>query len=345
MHSKEYAILKNRTVHTGFAIAIAWPATFCKQPGSWYDPLMLLLGISKNHYYRVGHAALILVDQENRKCHYYDFGRYHAPFQYGRVRSSETDHELQMKTIPLISENGQVIENFSEILGELQMNKASHGEGELHASYSRIHFQQAFMKAEEMQYSGAIPYGPFRLNGSNCSRFVNTVVRTGKPGWKYEFRLKFLNVLTPTPMDNVNALNNKEVIPDRSESAPFFPFQKPGRKVLETTLPAPERNASIPEDAQWLSGEGAGSWFVINQGKSQLEITRYAPNGVVECKGLYENLTRTDMPDSSYRISHPSNCKLISLSNGDILMKFERVLPKKIAFEDRIWKGRNAIPW
>ncbi len=74
--------------HTGFAIAIAWPSTFCKQPGSWYDPLTLWLGVNYNHYYRVGHAAVVLIDPDKNKCHYFDFGRYHAPFQYGRVRNA-----------------------------------------------------------------------------------------------------------------------------------------------------------------------------------------------------------------------------------------------------------------
>jgi hypothetical protein len=33
--------------YTGFAIALAWPATWCKQSGAWYDPLTSFLGFSK----------------------------------------------------------------------------------------------------------------------------------------------------------------------------------------------------------------------------------------------------------------------------------------------------------
>lgn len=77
----------------GFAIAIAWPETFCKQAGSWYDPLFALIGISHNHYYRVGHAAVVLVNGYNGSLYYYDFGRYHSPLGHGRVRSESIEDE------------------------------------------------------------------------------------------------------------------------------------------------------------------------------------------------------------------------------------------------------------
>jgi len=53
---------------TGFAIALAWPETNCKNAGSWYDELMELLGISKNHHYKVGHAALILISKDTNNA-------------------------------------------------------------------------------------------------------------------------------------------------------------------------------------------------------------------------------------------------------------------------------------
>ena len=118
--------MANRKKHTGIAIALAWPQTFCKQPGSWYDPLTLRLGFNINHYYRVGHAAVVLIDIEHQKCHYFDFGRYHTPFQNGRVRSAETDPELEMKTTPVISNNNKSIVNFRELVFELCQNKACH---------------------------------------------------------------------------------------------------------------------------------------------------------------------------------------------------------------------------
>jgi len=38
---------------TGFAIALAFPDTYCKQAGAWYDNLLNWLGIANNNYYKV----------------------------------------------------------------------------------------------------------------------------------------------------------------------------------------------------------------------------------------------------------------------------------------------------
>ncbi len=195
--------------NTGFAIALAWPATYCKQPGAWYDPLMDWMGFSRNNYYKVGHAAVVLVDSENLSCHYFDFGRYHAPFNHGRVRSAETDHDLAIKTRPVLSEDGSTIENLSEILNELQTNRSCHGDGNLYASWCRIDFQSALNKANQMQDISPIPYGPFRRGSNNCSRFSSAVIRAGRPGWLYSFRMKYPVLLTPTPMNVVNSLHRQ----------------------------------------------------------------------------------------------------------------------------------------
>lgn len=313
--------------YTGFAIALAWPQTFCKQPGSWYDPLALRLGLNKNHYYRVGHAAVVLIDAEKGTCHYFDFGRYHAPFQHGRVRSAETDHELSMKTIPVLSRDKSHIVNFPEILSEPQQNNACHGEGPIFASYAAINFQAAFAKATSMQHSSPIPYGPFLISGSNCSRFVNAVIRAGKPHLKFGFRLKYRMWFTPTPMNNVNALYHRNSLPVQTNNIPISPVRKLDSISLNSTLMPPSRHKNIPANAQWLGGEGAGSWFVFETQHSQLSVTRYSPEGTVECTGLFRSQKNEDIsPDNSYRITHPSNCKIVSLVNRNGELRFERKL-------------------
>ena len=168
---------------------------------------------------------MVLVASKNRSCNYFDFGRYHAPFQYGRVRSFETDHDLNIKTTPVISSDGKLIENFEEILSELQNNPACHGEGELYASYSQINFQFALNKANKMQSLSPIPYGPFKYKGSNCSRFVNTVLLAGNPGFKHSIKLRYFVPLTPTPLNNVNALLHKTSLPKSKNEEPFSPVK------------------------------------------------------------------------------------------------------------------------
>jgi hypothetical protein len=320
--------MANRNKHTGIAIALAWPQTYCKQPGAWYDPITLLLGINKNNYYKVGHAALVLVDNKNKKAHYFDFGRYHAPYKHGRVRSAETDHDLEMKTIPQLSENGKELENYKDLLNELQSNPACHGEGKLYASYCPVNFEAAFSKAKQMQENSPISYGPFRINGSNCSRFVNAGIRAGKPAFRYWFGLSFWMPLTPTPISNVNALDNLLVLPKLLKEEAFCPLRKLDKQLLVATLPAPERLPHIPEKAQWLSGEGAGSWFVFEIENTLLKVIRYSPQGVIECTGLFENRDAIQLVQehTTFSVSYPSNCKTVSLKISGAEIRFQRAV-------------------
>lgn len=316
---------KKQEQHTGFAIALAWPATLCKQPNSWYDMPLRWLGINKNWFYKAGHAALVLIDDKGMKCHYYDFGRYHSPFNFGRVRSAVTDHDLAVRTIPRISNDGNSIENFREILEELQQNKACHGDGTLYASYCRIDFQLSWAKALELQNASPLPYGPFVKNGSNCSRFVNTAILAGKPFWDQAFRLKYFVPLTPTTLNNVNSLKHKTVIQAIVKAGPIDFSKKLTEDKLKTTLSAPVRNPSIPEDAQWLSGEGAGSWFHIESKGSFFNIFRFSPEGNMECRGLFSirNEQYLDM-DSDYSITYLSHCNQVRIIQNDKIIELAR---------------------
>lgn len=313
---------KNR--RTGFAIAIAWPELYCKQSGGWYEPITQLFGINRNNYYRAGHAALVLIDISNKRCHYFDFGRYHSPFDHGRVRGALTDHELEMKTVPVISKDGNSIDNYEDILNELQLNPACHGEGNIHAAYCLIDFQAAYDKAIQMQNAHHWPYGPFRYKGSNCSRFVNTTILAGKPDFWQKIRLQWFVPLTPTPLNNVNALNNKVILPKLLKTQPFVPLRKLSKEQIKSTLPQPERNPNIPESAQWLSGEGAGSWFYFENHNSTVKVIRYSPDGTIECSRLYENRSLINFESAdSFKITYPSNCNMVSIvyAGKQVLLK------------------------
>lgn len=311
--------------HTGFSIALAWPQTYCKQPGSWYDPVTRLLGINRNHYYRAGHAALVLVDIQNTICHYFDFGRYHTPFKHGRVRSAETDHDLKMYTVPEISSDKKTIVNFHEILNELQNNPACHGEGTLYASYIGINFEASMNRALGLQNESPIPYGPFVRGGSNCSRFVNTAILSGKPDRYSRLRLMYFQPFTPTPLNNVNALSNLRKVPVSRNTAPFTPIRPLKRTELESTLPPPARHHAIPEHAQWLSGEGAGSWFSLEIEGVFLNLTRYSPQGMVECRGYFEGpIEELGKANVKPILGYLSHCRELTLRINGEKIKFKR---------------------
>ena len=177
-----------------------------------------------------------------------------------------------------------------------------------------------------MQKAGPIPYGPFRYQGSNCSRFVNKIILAGKPKWNHKIQLRYFIPFTPTPQNNVNSLNYKLVVKALLNGVDFQPVANLNKKQLKTTLIKPERNPSIPSHAQWLSGEGAGSWFAFNFRDNSLIATRYSPEGVIECSGLYKNITPGSVsPDHKYTITYPSNCNVISLQNSIKEFQFDRV--------------------
>lgn len=318
---------------TGFAIAIAWPETYCKQPGSWYDGITRVLGANRYNYYKAGHAALVLVDAENLKCHYFDFGRYHAPFQHGRVRNADTDFDLAMNTVPEIPSDRSALLNFQDILSELQNNPACHGDGTLYASYCQVDFKTAITRAQTMSEAGPIAYGPFRYGGSNCSRFVNTVILAGKPAPRYSIKLKYLVPLTPTPLNNVDSLDHKKILPKMDGLPVSCPARRLNRQQQLSTLPEPARHPSIPAYARWLSGEGAGSWFSISYEGDYIRAIRYSPKGEPECSALFSadnEQLRHDLHD--YEITYPSNCREIVIAANGKKHYLRRSVPESVIY-------------
>ena len=55
-------------LHSGFALVLAWPETKCKQAGAWYDYPLQLMNLNKNGYYKIGHAAIVLIDDHTKNA-------------------------------------------------------------------------------------------------------------------------------------------------------------------------------------------------------------------------------------------------------------------------------------
>jgi len=185
-----------------FIIVLAWPEGMVEGAGAWYDKVL-----STNGQYRVGHSALILVNTVTNQLNYFDFGRYHSPFGFGRTRDLETDPDITLKSKSIISENSIV--NIKEILFEISNLKATHGHGSVYASILKnIDFNKAYEKAKEIQNMGLISYGPVVLSGTNCSRFVATIMLASKPHWITRLRLKLPFCLFPSPKRNISIANS-----------------------------------------------------------------------------------------------------------------------------------------
>jgi hypothetical protein len=94
---------------------------------------------------------------------------------------------------------------------------------------------------------------------------------------------------------------------------------------LPKTLPEPERPPHLPSTAKWLSGEGAGSWFVIwkvEYGR-EYEITRYSPSGNIECIGFFKPDGEINLIQD-YSITYPSNCIKVTLVQGNEKIRFRK---------------------
>ncbi len=93
---------------------------------------------------------------------------------------------------------------------------------------------------------------------------------------------------------------------------------------LPKILPAPERPVHLPSDAKWLSGEGAGSWFVIEpeRGLNEYTISRYSPEGSLECEGLFV-AAREMISHLNYEITYPAHCSVVTVIQEEEVIRFE----------------------
>ena len=187
----------------GAILMLAWPDTPAIQVGSWYEPLMKWFGFNKNGYYKAGHSALVLVEPDTGRLHYFDFGRYHTPAKYGRVRNSFTDPDLTIKEVAEINLKAEII-NVNKLLLALSKYESFHGKGNMYASINyNIDFDKAYRFAKKQQEKDAIPYGPFAYKGTNCSRFTSRVFRVGSRAFYKKAQTILSLSLTQTPLGNV----------------------------------------------------------------------------------------------------------------------------------------------
>lgn len=192
-------------------IMLAWPDTPAIQVGSWYEPVTKLLGFNKNGYYVAGHSALVLVDPDTGALHYFDFGRYHTPAGFGRIRNADSDPDLMVSEKAEYGEYGE-IDNEEHLLLALSKYKSFHGHGNMFASIAYgVDFKKAFAFAKNQQNKDAILYGPFAYKGTNCSRFTSRVYRSGVYNWYKKAQTVLPISITQTPMGNVLIASIKNI--------------------------------------------------------------------------------------------------------------------------------------
>ena len=83
---------------------------------------------------------------------------------------------------------------------------------------------------------------------------------------------------------------------------------------------APNRPINIPGNAQWIAGQGAGSWFTISEvtPNTIYSISRFSPNGEMEFKANFKLEGQLEFcVDCVYAftyLSHYKQCKILQHS-------------------------------
>jgi hypothetical protein len=356
----------NPATHQDYAIVLAWPDTTARGDHTWCQVLKKM-GVLKNQNFKVGHAAVLLVNRTDGRLHYFDFGRYVTPRGYGRARSVDTDPLLVFNTIADVHPGNLLmpIGNIEDILIELESNKLStHGNGPLYASIStNIDFRLAYNCAMDFVRRGSMVYSAFMPGNSNCSRFVESVLITGlKPGTLQRRKLIVHETIVSSPISNVvNASCNGHVyiVEDqevrmkpmkRSESRAFFVDQTLSnfKQTAAVDLPSDERAGftdeplrpdGVPSDAQWLGGIGEGAWFHIVGSPNGQKLTKFDLGGMPEFeRWLAPNQINWDTPYQIVYDTHALKVTLLQQNNRVIIS-----LQSQINGDSRILDRGNEL--
>lgn len=95
----------------------------------------------------------------------------------------------------------------------------------------------------------------------------------------------------------------------------------------KNTLAKPNIPNNLPSSAQWLAGEGAGSWFVMKMDeKNQFTISRYNPVGKLECNGKFvEYQTANFNFYLPFIFTYLSHCQQVSVLQNNQIYVFKNI--------------------
>jgi hypothetical protein len=98
---------------------------------------------------------------------------------------------------------------------------------------------------------------------------------------------------------------------------------------LTGTITAPELPVSIPSNAQWLLGQGAGTWFsiAVTSNSNQYQIKRFKPVGDLDCDRIFEIEDNGAVFDinKKYEFTHISHCSKCSITQNETIFVFNYI--------------------
>lgn len=97
-------------------------------------------------------------------------------------------------------------------------------------------------------------------------------------------------------------------------------------KVCHKVIPCPTRSTDLPGDIHWLSGEGCGSWFHIEKLEADFIISRFSPEGKLECKGIFNQILGDEIKlNQKYEFTYLSHCAEVNIIQNNINLKFKLI--------------------
>lgn len=316
--------------YTGKIIALAYPDTFVKGSTELICKLLPYVGLGTKHYIKAGHAALLLVDNETGAIRYFDFGRYVTPPGYGRVRSAETDAELEIPFKALFDAEGS-LNNVEEVLRWLDANPhRTHGNGRLLASVcDTVDYKKAETYILNLQARGSIPYGVFEKEGSNCSRLVAETLLESTDATRIIKRLKFNKLFTPSTVGNVEIAATNGVVFEVLHGV-VNPFSGSAFKENLTNyfdkknVPTnrPDRKKMTLDEVHVLEGIGSSAYFKIVSSslpKYHYRIQRFNEYCELDFDGVYV-CEKFDV-NAPYSFTYDSHCKYCHVLQNDKRIK------------------------
>ena len=326
--------------NTGFIISLAYPDTIVSHSEEWYSPYLKYVGVGSKTHVRAGHAALVLIDKTTGILEYHDFGRYITQVPNGRVRGKTTDNQLDL---PLKAQiKNDVILNLKAILEYLATHpKITHGEGKLVASVcNQVNYKKARAYITRMQNRYFIKYAVFEKDATNCARFVTDTLITAVTSDVLRKKLTGSKWFTPSTVGNVviadtemhvfevsvNGVISKFKGSQNSENIRCFLDRLKGYNpsVIGTLKPKPLK--VIHENAQWLSGIGAGAWFELHKTDvvSEYIYKRISSYGNIDVHDVFVVSEITFDFHNKFEFIHHSNCSFFHIKQNDTIYRFNR---------------------
>lgn len=97
-------------------------------------------------------------------------------------------------------------------------------------------------------------------------------------------------------------------------------------EIFHKIVPRPEKPGHLPENIYWLSGEGCGSWFHINQCDIDFTISRFSPKGKLECKGIFKQVAGNPIDTNSiFSFTYLSHCAVVNIIQHEQKLTFNLI--------------------